>query len=92
MAPITLQTNGAFPWLSIHGWKWSEIIANSKPMLSAFRAFSTSALGGCSSDESAYPNTVTPSLLARELTGETAAADHPLRVPARPALGARGRT
>src|SRR5918994_1579126 len=78
IAPITPQTNGEFPWLSVHGWKWSEIIANSNPMLSAFRAFSTSALGECSSEERAYPNSVMFWLLPRQVAGETASADHAL--------------
>ena len=33
--PITHQTNGLCPCLSIHGWKWSEISANVKPASSA---------------------------------------------------------
>ncbi len=31
IAPITLQTNGLWPCASIHGWKWSEMSANSNP-------------------------------------------------------------
>ena len=51
-APITLQTNALWPWLSVHGWKWSEIERNSKPASSAARALRTRSFGGCSSDES----------------------------------------
>jgi len=50
--PITLQTKGLSPWASIHGWKWSEMIANEKPSSSARRASRTRSSGGCSSEES----------------------------------------
>jgi hypothetical protein len=38
IAPSTPHTNGLFPWRSTHGWKWSEIAANSNPASSAIRA------------------------------------------------------
>ena len=50
--PSTLQTNGLWPCASIHGWKWSEIIANEKPRSSARAVSRTRSSGGCSSDES----------------------------------------
>ena len=37
MPPITDQTKGDSPWLSIHGWKWSEIVTVSNPACSALR-------------------------------------------------------
>ena len=51
--PITLQTNGLCPCESVHGWKWSEIMANSKPASSAARAFRTRSFGPCSSQDRA---------------------------------------
>src|SRR3954454_24092679 len=56
MPPMTLQTNGLWPWLSCHGWKWSEIRPNVKPASSASRACCTRSFGRCSSDENAYPS------------------------------------
>lgn len=47
--PITLHTNGLWPWRSIRGWKWSEMKANGKPASSASRAWRTSSRGPCSS-------------------------------------------
>ena len=47
--PSTDHTNGLSPCSSTHGWKWSEISANAKPLSSARRACSTSARGVCSS-------------------------------------------
>ena len=41
MPPRMDQTNGLWPCLSIHGWKWSEIIAKSNPASSARRALAT---------------------------------------------------
>jgi hypothetical protein len=35
--PITDQTKGLWPCASVHGWKWSEIRANSNPCSSASR-------------------------------------------------------
>ncbi len=35
MAPRTDHTNGEWPCWSTHGWKWSEMPANVKPMASA---------------------------------------------------------
>ncbi len=35
MAPITDQTNDAWPCWSNHGWKWSEMAAKSNPVSSA---------------------------------------------------------
>ena len=52
IAPITLQTKGLLPCRSLHGWKWSEIIASSKPASSARTALRTRSSGVCSSDES----------------------------------------
>ena len=49
MAPSTDQTNGLWPWLSSHGWKWSEIQAASKPARSAREAARDQPLPGCSS-------------------------------------------
>src|SRR3954470_10320193 len=54
--PMTLHTNGLWPWLSCHGWKWSEIRPNVKPASSASRACCTRSFGRCSSDENAYPS------------------------------------
>src|SRR5205085_2572845 len=55
IAPRTLQTNGLSPCSSSHGWKWSEIRANSNPEASAIRAWATSSCGVRSSEERAYP-------------------------------------
>ena len=46
------------PAPSIHGWKWSEMDAKSKPWSSAMPARSTRRRGGCSSLESVSPNFV----------------------------------
>jgi len=51
-APITLHTSGLWPWASVHGWKWSEISANSKPCSSASTALRTRSLGANSSLDS----------------------------------------
>ena len=51
--PSTPHTNGLLPCRSIHGWKWSEISANSKPRSSARAAWRTRSSGGCSSLERA---------------------------------------
>ena len=45
-APITVQTNGLWPCASTHGWKWSEISANSNPASSASHAKRTRSFGG----------------------------------------------
>ena len=58
IAPSTDQTNGECPCASIHGWKWSEMDAKSKPWSSAMPARSTRRRGGCSSLESVSPNFV----------------------------------
>src|SRR5207248_5666634 len=55
IAPMTPHTNGLWPWVSVHGWKWSEIRAYSKPATSPRRAWRTSSWGGCSSLDSASP-------------------------------------
>jgi hypothetical protein len=55
MAPTTGQTMGLWPWASIQGWKWSEMPAKEKPARSAIVAKRTRSLGGCSSQEMAYP-------------------------------------
>ena len=52
------QTNGLWPWLSSHGWKWSEIDTVANPAASACCACSTSARGPCSSDDRKKPNSV----------------------------------
>src|SRR5947209_272977 len=54
-APIVDQTSGLWPWLSIHGWKWSEIHSASKPASSARRAWSSRSAGPNSSDDRKYP-------------------------------------
>ena len=56
--PITDQTNGLWPCESVHGWKWSEIIANSSPVSSARRASWTRSFGGSSSYQTARPKSV----------------------------------
>jgi hypothetical protein len=53
MPPSTDHTNGLSPWRSVHGWKWSEIIAKSNPTSSARRALAMRASGRCSSLERA---------------------------------------
>ena len=71
MPPITLQTNGLCPCASIHGWKWSEIIANVKPASSARRASAIRSAGPCSSDDSQYPNSVMSPVVPRRPPRET---------------------
>ena len=56
MPPITDQTNGDWPWLSIHGWKWSEMVTVSNPARSAMRACSTRSRGPFSSEDRKHPN------------------------------------
>ena len=58
MPPITDHTNGDSPWLSIHGWKWSEIVTVSNPARSAICACSTRARGPFSSEDKKHPNVV----------------------------------
>jgi hypothetical protein len=63
IAPSTLQTKGLWPCLSTHGWKWSEIPANSKPARSARTACAVKARGPNSSQESVYPNATPPNCI-----------------------------
>ncbi len=45
IAPSTPHRNGLCPCLSVHGWKWSEIVAKSNPVSSARAASRTRSLG-----------------------------------------------
>ena len=65
MPPITDHTNGDSPWLSIHGWKWSETVTRSNPARSAIWACSTRARGPFSSDDKKHPNVVIAAPLLR---------------------------
>jgi len=51
MAPSTPHTNGALPWVGVHGRRWSEIMAVRNPAWRAATAWATRADGGCSSLE-----------------------------------------
>jgi hypothetical protein len=62
IAPNTDQTNGLLPCCDVHGWIWSEIVANEKPDSSAAHARCTRSLGLCSYEERVKPiSTVAPS-------------------------------
>src|SRR4029453_7723522 len=60
IAPNTDHTNGLLPCCDVHGWEWSEIVANEKPDSSAARARWTRSLGLCSSEESVKPISIIP--------------------------------
>lgn len=62
IAPNTDQTNELLPWRDVHGWKWSEIVANEKPDSSAAHARRTRSLGLCSSEERVNPISTVPPL------------------------------
>jgi hypothetical protein len=51
MPPMVVHTKGDCPWLSSHGWKWSEIQTLVNPCSSASCASSMRSRGPCSSEE-----------------------------------------
>src|SRR5688572_7059689 len=55
-AAIHVSENGAWPPSCRHGWKWSLVNTDSKPLASAATAISTSSRGANCSAEALYPS------------------------------------
>src|SRR5438270_5610819 len=91
MAPTTLHTNGLCPWLSVHGWKWSETRAYSKPATSPSRAWRTNSMGWCSSLDSASPTGCISLLLGPGLGDHTAVGHAPSELDRQLAVAERRR-
>ena len=58
IAPRTLQANGAWPWISSQGWKWSEIETKSNPTASAYTFSNSSGFSRNIEDQNALKRDV----------------------------------